>query len=354
MDLGTKTVRARCPDRQADFRSDNLALPCPEVLAAVMEASTSFHGPEANAMMADRLRSEMERVFAGPAEAAAVFTGTAANAISLALGPAGNRCIVCHADAHIRRHEADAFGLYRPESRLVPLAGADGKLDADAVADAFSRLPDGGGHMLSIANTTELGTVYDAAELRSLAGIVRHYRSFLHVDGARFAQAVAALEASPHDLSIGAGVDVLSLGMSKNGAIAADAVVVFNRDLAASLAGLRKRGGHDAARDFLASAQILRLLQDDLWLRHARRSNAALSRLVSGLEAVPGIRFVAPRQSNQLFVSLPATLAGRLKENGFGIRLWFEPDIYRIVTAYDTSDEAVDGLVDAIRTMAGP
>jgi threonine aldolase len=225
---------------------------------------------------------------------------------------------------------------------LVPLAGVNGKLNAGDVASVvpFS--------CLSLAQTTEAGTLYSIDEVRALCDAARGAR--VHMDGSRFANAMAALGCAPADLTWRAGVDILSLGATKNGAMCVEVILVFRKELAAALVPHWHRSGHRLSKMRFLSAQLEAYFTDDLWLRNARYANAAASRLAIGLQ--PHLEIVRPVESNFVFVRIPPPLVTTLRERGFDFYDWqlFGADVHRLATAYATTDAEVDAFIETVRT----
>ncbi|HJQ40749.1 MAG TPA: beta-eliminating lyase-related protein [Thermoanaerobaculia bacterium] len=308
-----------------DFRSDNTLPASPEILEAIARVNhgnmTSYGGDEITAQLRERCRE----LFETELEVFPVITGIAGNALALtSLQP---KSITCHEQAHIVLDEEGAVQFFSGAT-LNPLPGAQGKL---APLDA---------ECLSITNATEAGTVYSPDEVRALCERAKK----VHLDGARFANAIASLGCAPADLSWRAGVDVLVLGATKNGGLSADLVIVFNQALAAPMAFHSRRGGHQPSKMRFLSAQLLAYLTDELWLRNARRANAAAARLAKGLANIRGVEILQPVQANILFVRFPAAVSG------YQFHEWpiFGEDALRIVTGFATTDDDVDALIAAV------
>ncbi|HJW93743.1 MAG TPA: beta-eliminating lyase-related protein [Thermoanaerobaculia bacterium] len=322
-----------------DFRSDNVLGCSPEILAALARENsgtdTSYGGDAVTA----RLRERCCKLFETEVDIFPVVTGTAANALALSALTPRSGTVLCHEDAHILRDEDGATELLSGGARLLPMPGADGKLHELQPASS-----------ISITNATEAGTVYSVDEIRAL-----HRDLPMHMDGARFANAVAATGASPADLTWRSGVDVLTFGATKNGALAAELIVLFRRELAEVLAALHQRSGHRVSKMRFISAQFEAYLADDLWLRNARHANAMAARLARSL-ADARIEIVRPVHANIVFARFPPALAASLHDSGFQFYSWsiFGPDIYRLVCGFATSAEDVDALAAACARPARP
>lgn len=341
-----------------DFRSDNTAGFAPEILAALAAAndgSRTSYGEDAHTR---RVQQRLCELFETDLQAFFVATGTAANVLGLSLLAPPWGVVYCHEEAHIALDECGAPGFYTGGAQLHPLPGEHGRLTAAQLAGL---LPDGRGVVhhaqpaaVSVSQASESGTCYRAADIAAIAEVAHTHGLSLHVDGARFANAVAFLGASPADLSWRAGVDVLSFGASKNGALAAEAIIVFDAALAASLGYRRKRGGHLFSKMRVLSAQLDAYLTDDLWLRLARRANALAQRLASGLDGIPGVRLMHPVEANEVFIQLPERVIVALLAGGFQFYRWLDErsTTIRLVTAFDTREADVAALIEAVRHHA--
>ena len=351
------------------FASDNTAGASPQILAAVLAANADTlpsYGADPHSRRAEALVGE---TFACEPAMALVTTGTAANALALgALAPPAS-VIFCHEGAHIIEEECAAPEFYIGSGKLVGVAGANGKIDPDAFRECLRRFPRGvvrqaQAACLSLSQATEAGTVYSIEEIRLLAGIAHEAGLVVHMDGARFANAVAALGCSPAALSCEAGVDALSFGATKNGALACEAVIVFDREQGKALPFLQKRGGHVLSKGRLLGAQMAAYLEGGHWLDLARTANARAKRMAEGLAATPGVRLPWVRQVNEVFPILPRRMAETLKAAGavfydweaaylpHGQRPGPEEVFVRLICSYATEQESVDRFVDLARRAA--
>lgn len=300
---------------------------------------------------ADEITRRLEQRFAAIFEhAVAVFpvaTGTAANALALAcLMPAWGAAY-CHEEAHIATDECGAPEFFTG-GKLVLCPGEHGKLSPETLAGRI--VGAGAVHqvqpaVLSLTQQTEAGTVYRPEEIAGLSDVARRHGLAVHMDGARFANAVASLGCTPAAITWRAGVDVLSFGATKNGALAAEAVVFFDPAKADAIGFRRKRAGHLLSKLRFVSAQLEAYLTDDLWLRNARHANAMATRLGAGLGRLPGAQLLHPIDGNEVFVALPESAIARLAAAGFGFYRWGDAPILRLVTAFDTDGAAVDALL---------
>jgi threonine aldolase len=207
---------------------------------------------------------------------------------------------------------------------------------------------------VSLSQATEAGTIYRPGEIGAIAEVARRHGVRLHIDGARFANALVAQNASLADLTWRAGVDALSFGATKNGAMAAEAVVFFDKSLAAEMPYRRKRGGHLFSKMRFLAAQFDAYLEGDLWLRHARHANAEAGRLADGLGRLPGARLLHPVEANEVFVALPEPVIAGLEQAGFRFYRWIEegPRVIRLVTAFNTEPAHVTEFLATAERLA--
>jgi threonine aldolase len=331
------------------FFSDNAAAAHPKVIEAIAASNrldTAYDGDA----WSQRLDGAFSELFERDVRAFWVTTGTAANCLALAALCPPYRAILCHRDAHIEVDEAGAPGFFTGGAKLVLLDGAGAKITPDAVAAACDAIRDDVHQVqpaaLSITNATEYGLVYRAAEVAALGQLAKQRGLAFHMDGARFANALATTGESPADVTWRAGVDVLSFGFTKNGGLNAEALILFRTELADEIAVRRKRAGHLASKGRMLAAQILALLEDGLWLDNARAANAAAQSLA---QAAPQ-RLVYPVEANELFLKVSDREANSLRSQGFDFYEW-GPGQIRFVTSWDSESKAVDHLVSAIAAL---
>ncbi len=335
-----------------DFRSDNVAGAAPEVVSALATAATGSADPYGSDALTARVTERLSAIFETPVAVFPVATGTAANALALAALVPPFGAVYCHEEAHIAVDECGAPEFYTSGAKLVPLAGENGKLTPDAVARAVARAGVGVVHRvqpaaLSLTQATEAGTLYHPAEVAALVEVAHANGMAVHMDGARFANAVARLGCAPADLTWRAGVDVLTLGGTKGGCLAAEAVVFFNPAMAEDFSYGRKRGGHLVSKMRFLSAQLDAWLNGGLWLRLARHANAMADRLAAGMTGLPGVAPAYPVEANELFVRLPEPAIAALEAAGFRFYRW-EDNLVRLVTAFDTPPAAVDAFLEIL------
>ncbi len=340
-----------------EFRSDNAAGVCPEVLAAIAAANVgSAPGYGADELTA-QLQQRVREVFAHrDAEVFPVATGTAANAVGLsALCPPWGS-IVCHESAHINVHECGAASLLSGGAVLRALPGPHGQIAPATLEHAFAQTWWDDPHqsqpaVLSVVCPTDLGTIVAPKQLQTLTGLARSRGMRTHLDGARLANAVAALGCAPADVTWRAGIDVMSFGATKNGGMGADAIVSFDARASAELRYRLKRAGHVPSKLRFLSAQLLAMLTDDLWLRLAARANAAAARLVAGLREL-GLVPLERTEVNMVFLALDAATVTALAQAGL---LFHEltPGTVRLVTSWQTTDAEIDDALTRAATVLG-
>ncbi len=346
------------------FASDNGGPAAPEVIEAIVRANEGTAMPYGADPIMDSVRDKIREVFEAP-EAAVylVATGTAANSISLACLVQPWQTVYCHRHAHIEADECGAPEFYTGGSKLTLIDGVDGKIPAEALQTAISETGAVGVHgvqkgALSITNATESGTIYTPAEVAALTEIAKADNIPTHMDGARFANALVRLGCTPAELTWKAGVDILSFGGTKNGLLGVEAVILFNPDLAWEFELRRKRGGHLFSKHRFLSAQMEAYLTDDLWLKLARKANAAADRLAKGILKVPGASLAHPVEANAIFASWPRKGHRAAQEAGAKYYHWpFDQSLEgpdeavisaRLVCNWATSDAEIDQFLELI------
>jgi len=341
-----------------NFASDNVTGVAPEILAAIAAANDGPAASYGDDPITQRLEAKLAELFEHEVAVFPVATGTAANALGLAALTPPWGAVFCHEQSHIAVDEANAPEFYSGGAKLVPLAGSDGKLTAESIAKL---LPGGLGvvhhaqpAVVSLTQASECGTAYRPAEIAAIADIAHGHGLSMHMDGARFANALAFLGCAPADVTWRAGIDVLSFGATKNGALAAEAILFFDPAKAQSLPFRRKRAGHLFSKMRFLSAQLDAYVSDGLWLRHATHANTQAARLARGLAQLPGSRLRHPVEANEIFIELPETVIAGLLADGFKFYRWDGPDssCIRLVTAWNTAPDAVDTMIAAARKLA--
>jgi len=338
-----------------DFRSDNVTGVAPQIMDAIVAANagtvSSYGDDETTALVQSRLAEIFETdVWMFP-----IATGTAANSLSLAALTPSHGSVYCHYEAHIEVDECGAPEFYTGGAKLVLLGDADGKFTAAELEGKLASAHIGFQHAVqpaavSVTQAAELGTIYSVDELKAIGDVADKYNLGYHMDGARFANALVSLGCTPAEMSWKAGVDVLSFGATKNGAMAAEAVVFFKEELAENFLYRRKRGGHLFSKMRFLSAQLEAYLADDLWLNNARYSNGLAARLAKSLEDLPGGKLFAPVQANEIFIGLPAAVIEAMEAAGHLFYRWTTDGdniVIRLVTGFSTDESMVDTFIEA-------
>jgi threonine aldolase len=333
-----------------NFRSDNVTGAAPEILAALAAANEGTAASYGADPITGRVQQRLSEIFEREVAVFPVATGTAANALAIAALTPPWGVVYCETEAHVQVDECGAPEFYTGGAKLMALEGTHGKLTPAAIEAAL--VEPGIVHSpqpacVSISQATEAGTVYTADEVAALGALARRRSLALHMDGARFANALVASNASPAALTWRAGVDALSFGATKNGALAAEAVVFFDPARAVDVGYRRKRAGHLFSKMRFLSAQLEAYLAGDLWLRNARHANRMAARLAEGLVATPGAKLLHPVEANEIFVALPDPVIAALEAGGVGFYRWGGPGeaSLRLVTAFNTRAEDVDATI---------
>ena len=339
-----------------NFYSDNVAGAAPEVLTALTEGAAGAMPSYGADPVTDRVAARLREVFETDLAVYPVATGTAANALALSVLCPPFGAVYCHSGSHAHWDECGAPEFYTGGAKLVPLDGADGKIAAEDLDRAVSRGGAGVVHhvqpaALTVTQLSECDTAYTLEEIAALAGVARGHGLGVHMDGARFANALVSLGCTPAEMTWKAGIDIVSLGGTKNGCLAAEALVVFKPDLAREIGFRRKRAGHLFSKMRFLSLQLEAYLAGDLWLRLAGHANAQAARMADGLAGIPAVEIAYPVDGNQLFVAFPPSVRDGLAAAGFGFSTWDER-LTRLVCAFDTDPADVDALVAATARLA--
>ena len=339
------------PEPVYDFRSDNVGGAAPELLEALIAAVEGTAAPYGDDDFTSRMVQRFSATFERPVQVFPVATGTGANSVALAALANAYGAIYCHETAHINVYECGAPEFFTG-AKLVGLPGRDFKLEAAALETALVLAGRGNAtrvqpFALNITQPTDFGTLYTPDEIAALSEIAHRHGLRVHMDGARFANAIAALGCTPAEMSWRCGVDVLTLGATKNGAINAEAVVVFDPALAETIPFRMKRGGQVLSKARFVSAQLDRYLADDRWLERARRANALAAGLAGRLQAIQGITLVAPVEVNMLFLRMPEVAIAALDAGPF---LYYKlgHDL-RFVCRPDQEPEGMVALVECVQ-----
>ncbi|MEM1234277.1 MAG: beta-eliminating lyase-related protein [Pseudomonadota bacterium] len=343
------------------FASDNTGPTHPKIIDAVARASEGYAMPYGRDPWAEAACDAVRETFEAPeARVYCVATGTGANALALGTLTAPWSTIFCHEAAHVRVDESNAPAFFAGGATFAPVAGASGKMDPAALAATLDAFAPGDVHTpargpLTLTNVTEAGTVYTLAEIDALTAQAKTAGLPVHLDGARFANACAALGCSAAEMSWKRGIDVVSFGGTKNGCMSVEAVIFFDPDHAETFERQRMRGGHLFSKHRVLSAQMA-VYADGLWLELAERANAAASRLIEGLSALPHVAFVHPPQSNLMFCQMPRRLHAQALSHGAEFYSWGDPHagdpdapvMARFVVDWSATDEGTDRFLDIL------
>lgn len=338
------------------FASDNYAGICPEAWAAMAEANAGYSPSYGEDVWTKRAADMIRGVFETDCQVFFVFNGTSANSLSLASLCQSYHSVLCHQTAHIETDECGAPEFFSNGTKILQLPGEQGKITPAAISHAVTRRQDihyPKPQVVSITQATELGTLYSPDELRAITECARKHKLHVHMDGARFANALASLNVQPKEISWQAGVDVLSLGGTKNGGGMGEAVVFFNTALAADFEYRCKQAGQLASKMRFLAAPWAAMLKDGTWLKHARHANDMADALARRIADLPGARILYPRQANSIFVELPDAVIRDLHTRGWHFYT-FIGGAARLMTSWATQPQEVDDFVrDLKASLAG-
>jgi threonine aldolase len=338
------------------FASDNYAGICPEAWQAMAEANAGFATSYGDDPWTARACNALRDFFETDCEVFFAFNGTAANSLALASLCQSYHSVICHETAHIETDECGAIEFYSNGTKLLTVSGQDGKVDLDAVEHTVKKRSDihyPKPKVLSITQATELGTLYTPDELVAVHGLTKRLGLKLHMDGARFSNALAALKVPPKELTWRAGVDVLTLGGTKSGMAFGEAVVFFDRQLANEFDYRCKQAGQLASKMRFLASPWLGLLQDDVLLCHANHANRCAKKLSNGLASIPGIKLVHPTEANAVFVQIPQNVIDALHTRGWVFYTFIGSGHCRFMCSWATTDEDIETLVRDMRDVMG-
>lgn len=349
-----------------NFLSDNTAGASPKILRAIVDSNDGLASPYGDDEWTKQAERAACEVFERDVALFTVTTGTAANALALSALAPSSTAIFCHERAHIMDSESGAPELFVGNGKLVGLAGRNGKIELGAFSRTLKRFPPDVARQvkpstLSISQATESATIYGIDEIAALAAQAHGAGLSVHMDGARFANALVSLGATPAEMTWKAGVDVLSLGTSKNGTIVCEAVVFFDREKAADFAFRRKRVGQTASKNRFLGAQLCAYFDQNHWLDLARHANRAAARLAAGLARTPDIRLPWATEANAVFPIMPRELDRKLRAEGARYLAWGwrlegsaeapgpDEDMVRLICSFATTDDEVDRFIELCR-----
>ena len=335
------------------FASDNVAGACPEVLDAVIKANEGDSTPYGNDQISTELQDKFSEIFEKEVIVFPTASGTAANALALSTMTPSFGNIYCHKLSHINTDECGAPEFYTGGGKLVTLQGVKGKITANELDESIT----GAGIVhhtqpssVSITQVCETGEVYQLDEIKKISDVTHKYNLNMHMDGARFANALVSLDCSPAEMTWKSGIDVLSFGATKNGCLAAEAIIFFKKDLVGNTAFLMKRAGHLLSKMRFVSAQLDAYITNDVWLKNARHANDMGKRLSEGLNNHSDINLTYSTEANEVFATFPRNKIDYLNAAGYTINEdeW-DGKAVRLVTAWNTKDNDVDEFLEILR-----
>lgn len=341
-----------------NFRSDNVTPAAPEILAALVAANRGNAPSYGTDAVTKGLEKTFGELFGCEVAVFPTVTGTAANALCLATLTPAYGAILCHEEAHIYIEEAGGPEFYTGGAKLMPIPGQHGQMDLAALKTMLHTACARSVHwmppvVVSVTQSTEAGTVYSLDALRAIVGAAKEKNLSVHMDGSRLGNALARLGCAPADLTVKLGIDALSFGATKNGALGAEAVVLFKptAEQRQRLAYLHKRGGHLVSKMRFISAQLEAYVKDGLWLKNAAHANAMAARLDQGLRKITGVVMEHPVEANEVFLRLPDAVIKALQADGAGFARWGAADtsLIRLVCAFSTTVKDVDDFLAAAR-----
>jgi len=343
-------------DTRRQFASDNYAGICPEAWRALADANQGHAPGYGDDPWTARAADLLREVFETDCEVFFVFNGTAANSLALASLCQSYHSVICSETAHVETDECGAPEFFSNGTKVLTAPGTLGKLQPADIERLVKKRTDihyPKPRVVSVTNATELGTVYTPDELKALWARAKSLGLRMHLDGARFANAVASLGVAPKEITWQAGIDVLCFGGTKNGMPVGEAVVFFNRDLAREFDYRCKQAGQLASKMRFLSAPWAGMLQDGAWLRHAQHANAMAQRLHTAIRDVSGVKILFPPQANSVFAELPQAAITGLRQRGWKFYQFIGQGGCRLMCAWDTTPEDVDALAADIRALAG-
>lgn len=344
------------PQKLQQFASDNYSGICPEVLEYLHKANIGDAPAYGNDIWTERAANQFRELFERDCEVFFVFNGTAANSLSLASLCQSYHSVICHETAHIETDECGGPEFFSNGSKLLLAPGENGRLDPHAIEPLITRRRDihyPKPKVISITQATELGTVYSVEHLLELRHVADRHQLKIHMDGARFANAVVSLGKTPAELTWKVGVDVLCFCGTKNGMPVGEAIVFFDQKLAEDFAYRCKQAGQLASKMRFISAPWLGLLETGAWFKNAEHANAMAAYLEAQLLQCPDVKLMFPREANGVFVALPEAVVAGLRSRGWLFYTFIGVGGVRLMCAWNTTEAAIDALVNDIRELLG-
>jgi threonine aldolase len=334
-----------------EFESDNTAAICPQAWAALSEANADGAASYGDDKWTRRVGERVREIFETDCAVFLVFNGTAANSLALAQLCRSYHSVICHEQSHIETDECSAPEFFSGGAKLLPTPGANGKLDlaqVEAVIERQRGVHSPKPRVISVTQATEMGTVYQREEIERIAEFARAQSLLVHMDGARFANAVAALACAPKAITWEAGVDSLCFGGTKNGTAAGELVVFFKKELALEFDYRAKQAGQLASKMRFLAAPWVGLLNDNVWLQNARRSNERAQQLAEKLMAL-GLKLAFPCEASAVFLHLPEQLVAQLHGRGWHFYKFIEPDVYRLMCSWSVTAKDIDDFIADVK-----
>jgi threonine aldolase len=336
------------------FASDNYAGICPEAWQAMQEANAGFASSYGDDPWTARACASIRDIFETDCEVFFVFNGTAANSLALASLCQSYHSIICHESSHVETDECGAAEFFSNGTKILLVGGENGKVSLDEIVHTVKKRSDihyPKPKAISITQSTELGTVYKPDEIMAIGDLAKSLNLKLHMDGSRFANAVASLNAAPKDITWRAGVDVLCFGGTKNGMAVSEAVVFFDKYLAREFDYRCKQAGQLASKMRFLSAPWTGLLKNGAWLKNAGHANRCAALLEKKLTEIPGISIKFPREANAIFIQMPPEIAEGLKDLGWKFYTFIGAGGARLLCSWETSEEEIESIVTDISEL---
>ncbi len=338
------------------FASDNYAGICPDAWSAMQLANAGYASSYGDDQWTDRACKALRDLFETDCEVFFVFNGTAANSLALASLCRSYHSIICHESAHVETDECGAAEFFSNGTKVLLVGGENGKVSLEETERTVQRRTDihyPKPQVISITQTTELGTVYSVPELQAIGSLAKRLGLKIHMDGARFANAVASLGVAPKELTWKAGVDVLCFGGAKNGMAVGEAVVFFNKELAFEFDYRCKQAGQLASKMRFLAAPWTGMLESGAWLKNAAHANSCASLLEQKLAGIPGVRLMFPREANAVFIDMPTDLCNSLKERGWHFYTFIGAGGARLMCSWETTIDEINEFAADIAELAG-
>ena len=346
-------VQIKTKRERVQFASDNVTGACPEVLEAILKANDGDRTPYGNDQISTDLQNKFSEIFEKPVIVFPTASGTASNALALSTMTPSFGNIYCHRFSHINTDECGAPEFYTGGAKLVNIYGVGGKITAKELDESVNG-KDIVHHTqpssVSITQLTETGEAYKLDEIKEISDVAHHHKLNIHMDGARFANALVSLNCSPAEMTWKSGIDVLSFGATKNGCLAAEAIIFFKTELVGNLPFLMKRAGHLLSKMSFVSAQLDAYISNDVWLKNAKHANLMGKKLSNGLNKYPQIKLAYPTHANEIFVKIPEKIIKQLNSEGYTINddEW-DGKAVRLVTAWNTDPNDIDNFLNIIK-----